>query len=1001
MKVLKYLLLSLLGILSLSILCPFILFIILHYWILTPEYLTSSIKQAVKEHTYLTFDCQSIELNYLSSWPSISLVINEGTINLPENKDTLTTEGGIVFHQLKGNIQLKELLAKRKIQLDEISLERPQVKLSAGAQMPILLKDSTETNDQISFSINNIDINNAHINVKQKQSKAEYELLDMSLTIDGDLASKEPEISLVAECKKVGGHTITNQFGKELSLVLQGQCIGTNKLNDITFVNTSLQINQFPFLLNGSIYNIRGNEQTNTDLSFHLAASSLKEIIDFVPQHVLPDITQYTILGKATLEGQLKGIITNQDFPDLTLKCMIDEGSVYKKDIGKGIDTISLSFEMSYLKDRPDSCYINLNNAKLRGLNSYIELSSRISNLQQSPFITADFKGNIDFNRIEKEFIPQSNIQLDGKIESELSVAFNYKDLKEENFNRIWIDGMFKAPQVIAKSEKYDLDIFITNANAAIGYKKNKSNFIQNEEVLSSTIKVDTLKMQYDKSVYLSLSKLDLRSNTALAKEHDLSSPITVHIKCQDLQAKLNQDRWIKAQQLSLDAGSKSVSTKIKSEAACIIQANDFLYLDNKEQNAIAFEKGDFLTELHPNANNKWDIKGLVNFQQGQIYTSHYPIDITSKQARISFKNNQVAMDNIHLNIGESECILSGLLTASSRSASNKPQIKGTFKVLADYINYNELKETFLYAEAAQKEFRATNIENLQIDELSHIIKESRNTNVQVEPYFIPKNIDLGIDFNINNMNYENLDLHQVNGNVILKNQKAYTNLSTRTNLGKINLIALYDSENKEKIQTKFDLKLKDVLVAQIHKTMPTVTTLFPMVASMDGLIDCHLTLSSQLNNQMLPILNTTEAICALDGENLTLFDHEVFKNIAKKLRFKNKEKNVIDQLSTNIILQNNQVEIIPFLVKWDRYKAIIGGTHTTDSIYNYHITMLESPIPTDLGVNLSGKADDLHYKFGKCKYKDLYKDDGKKHQKDTKERLNLEREKIIKQIMP
>lgn len=330
-------------------------------------------------------------------------------------------------------------------------------------------------------------------------------------------------------------------------------------------------------MLNGSIYNIRGNEQTNTDLSFHLAASSLKEIIDFVPQHVLPDITQYTILGKATLEGQLKGVISNQDFPDLTLKCMIDEGSVYKKDIGKGIDTISLSFDMSYFKDRPDSCYINLNNAKLRGLNSYIELSSRISNLQQSPFITADFKGNIDFNRIEKEFIPQSNIQLDGKIESELSVAFNYKDLKEENFNRIWIDGMFKAPQVLAKSEKYNLDIFITNANAAIGYKKNKSDFIQNEEVLSSTIKVDTLKMQYDKSVYLSLSKLDLRSNTALAKEHDLSSPITVHIKCQDLQAKLNQDRWIKAQQLSLDAGSKSVSTKIKAKLHVLFKQMIFI----------------------------------------------------------------------------------------------------------------------------------------------------------------------------------------------------------------------------------------------------------------------------------------------------------------------------------------------------------------------------------------------------------------------------------------
>jgi hypothetical protein len=248
-------------------------------------------------------------------------------------------------------------------------------------------------------------------------------------------------------------------------------------------------------------------------------------------------------------------------------------------------------------------------------------------------------------------------------------------------------------------------------------------------------------------------------------------------------------------------------------------------------------------------------------------------------------------------------------------------------------------------------------------------------------------------------MNYEEVGLHQVNGNLLIKEQKAYTSLSTRTNLGKINLQALYDSVDKKNIQMKFDLKLKDVLIAQIHQTIPTITTLFPMIKSMDGLINCHLTLSSQLDNQMMPVIGTTEAIYSINGQDMTLMDHEVFQNIAKKLKFKNKKKNKIDYLSADLILKNNQIEVIPFQLSWDRYEAIVGGTHTTDFTYNYHVSMLKSPIPFDLGVDLFGKTDEMHYKLAKCKYKDLYKDGGASHKRKTQERLNSKREAIIKNI--
>jgi hypothetical protein len=115
----------------------------------------------------------------------------------------------------------------------------------------------------------------------------------------------------------------------------------------------------------------------------------------------------------------------------------------------------------------------------------------------------------------------------------------------------------------------------------------------------------------------------------------------------------------------------------------------------------------------------------------------------------------------------------------------------------------------------------------------------------------------------------------------------------------------------------------------------------------------------------------------------------------------KNKNKNNIDHLSTNIILKNDIIEIIPFQIKWDRYEAVAGGTHTTDQKFNYHISLLKRPIsPIDFGVNLSGTIDDLHYKIAKCKFKDLYKDGGAEHNKKTKERLDKIRKEITKHIV-
>ena len=115
----------------------------------------------------------------------------------------------------------------------------------------------------------------------------------------------------------------------------------------------------------------------------------------------------------------------------------------------------------------------------------------------------------------------------------------------------------------------------------------------------------------------------------------------------------------------------------------------------------------------------------------------------------------------------------------------------------------------------------------------------------------------------------------------------------------------------------------------------------------------------------------TLRSAINLQGDSLVLMDGETFAEISKKLMFKNKERNVFDHISANITVDNGNVTVYPFLVEIDRYRAAVGGTQDLNMNFDYHISILKSPLPFKAGVNISGTLDDMKIRIGKAKYKD------------------------------
>ena len=146
--------------------------------------------------------------------------------------------------------------------------------------------------------------------------------------------------------------------------------------------------------------------------------------------------------------------------------------------------------------------------------------------------------------------------------------------------------------------------------------------------------------------------------------------------------------------------------------------------------------------------------------------------------------------------------------------------------------------------------------------------------------------------------------------------------------------------------------------------------------------------------------LPSLHSACYLHGENMVLLDGETFTEISKPLMFKNKKRNVIDSISVDLAIKDNKIEVFPFLVEMDRYKVAVGGTHNLDMTFNYHLSVLKSPVPFKLGIDITGNLDNFKYKIVKCRYKDLFKPAKEAELDSTRTNVRKEiRESIRKQI--
>lgn len=366
----------------------------------------------------------------------------------------------------------------------------------------------------------------------------------------------------------------------------------------------------------------------------------------------------------------------------------------------------------------------------------------------------------------------------------------------------------------------------------------------------------------------------------------------------------------------------------------------------------------------------RWQLYGRIQASTGRIMTPYFPLPTVLRDVDITFNTNKVSLNRTFVKAGHSQMRLTGEVSGFRRAMMGRGILRGNLTVDADTLNLNEIIRvanagSTLVAQGGVGETESD-------DQLEQRLAQSMDTASASTLLVVPGNIDMTFDMTVHRGLYANLALDSLSGEVQVRNRAIQlSDLTMRSNAGNLKMTGLYATRTPRDIQTGFDLEMDKIQVARLIELIPSIDSLMPMLRSFEGVVDCQIAVTARLDSAMNILLPSLNAACHLDGDSLVLLDGETFAEISKKLMFKNKKRNLIDHISAEVLVRDSQIEIFPFVVEIDRYRAAVSGVHKMDMSFNYHISVLKSPIPFRLGIDIFGNLDDFDFKITKARYKD------------------------------
>lgn len=314
---------------------------------------------------------------------------------------------------------------------------------------------------------------------------------------------------------------------------------------------------------------------------------------------------------------------------------------------------------------------------------------------------------------------------------------------------------------------------------------------------------------------------------------------------------------------------------------------------------------------------------GLMTFENFSFSSTDLPQGMKVTSGKFSFTPEKMNIDNMVGFLGKSDVVINGYVQNYIPYLFADGTVSGKMKMNSNKFDVNEwMAETTptTDANAAPK-----------VEEAMSVVE-------------VPKNIDFVMSSDMKSVAYDNMNIENLVGNIIVKDGKVKME---KVNFGLMGgsfvTNGTYDPSDMAKPVFDFDLNIKNMKFKDAFTTFSTVKAFAPVAEKIDGLFSTNFKLKGGLTQQMMPDMATLTSDGVLNIAQAAIKGTTLGNELSSVTKFNGFNDLSLKDVLLNFKIENGRLSFKPFNINAGNTKLNLGGSQGFDGTLAY---LLKTDMP-------------------------------------------------------
>jgi len=593
---------------------------------------------------------------------------------------------------------------------------------------------------------------------------------------------------------------------------------------------------------------------------------------------------------------------------------------------GKYIASQNLKPDLAFNMKIRDG-FINYNNAPFPASNIYLNFDTQLPSLN-----TEKLQVNLDsiFFNVDKDYFkaiiksvglstPKINARIASKIDlAKMDQAFGLQniDLRGMLNMDITSNGVY---------DKKNNKIPVTKGTISL-----KNGFVKTAYYPNPIRNINVLATVFDNEGSLR----DLKINITPASLEFEGKPVFVNARLQNFE---NITYDIKAK------GELDVAKIYKVFSRKGLDLNGYVYADVQFKGS----QNDAMKGNYKNLHNK----GTLKLRNIKTTSEFLPKPFVIREGTFTFSQDKMNFNEFKATYGQSDFRMNGFMqNVIDFVLTDKAVLKGVFSVESNFLDCDE----FMAQEEGTTVYPPSSAQP--------------QTTVETGVIVIPANFDLELQAKAAKVNFQDLTLEKLSGNMFLNRGKLILKNSSVDIIGcHVKTDVAYISETPNRAAFDFKINAKEFDVKRAYKEVKLFREMASAAENAEGIISLDYKVAGKLDGNMQPIFPSLTGGGTLSVKNVKMKGFKMFNVVSSKTgkdAIKNPDLSKVD---INTTIKNNIINIERFKFKVAGFRPRIEGQTSFDGALNIRMRLGLPPLGIiGIPLKITGTKDNPKVRLGR-----------------------------------